>query len=34
MHPSDEEARRHAEMGFDDWWGAALEQFIELLAKG
>lgn len=34
MHPSAEAAKRHADMGFHQGWGAALEQLVELLAKG
>jgi len=34
MHPSAEGAKRHADMGFRDGWGAALEQLVAMLAKG
>jgi uncharacterized protein YndB with AHSA1/START domain len=34
MHPSAEAARRHADMGFHQGWGAALDQLVELLARG
>lgn len=34
MHPSAEAARRHADMGFHEGWGAALDQLVELLEGG
>jgi uncharacterized protein YndB with AHSA1/START domain len=33
MHPSAEAAKRHADMGFQEGWGAALEQLVELVSK-
>jgi len=34
MHPGAEAAKRHADMGFHEGWGAALEQLVELVSKG
>lgn len=32
MHPDAETRQRHAEMGFHDGWGAALDQLVALMA--
>ena len=31
MHPDADTARRHDEMGFQDGWGAALDQLVEMI---
>jgi len=33
MHADEEAARRHAEMGFEQGWGAALDQLVALMSE-
>ncbi len=32
MHPDDESRQRHADMGFHDGWGAAIDQLVALMS--